>query len=855
MKFHSSHIVKIGLLLPVFVLMACNSKGYQNLNARYNGYFYANQYVNEVYQAIEDQYEYNFNDVLKVFPEIDSSTIQANEEKLDDAFKKSSQVIEWYSGSDWVDDNYIVIGKIRYLRAQFQFARETFQYVYQNSQDDNAKQQALILLMRTYMDNGDFDRAVEVTDYIKREELTAENEIAYKLQLAYLHQVQSDNEALRDALNDVHLDIKDRDLKARVNFILGQLAEKSGDINLAMAYYDEAIKGTPPYELLFHTQIKKQGVQDIRTDAQAEKAYKTFDKLLKDGKNFEYQDKIYYAMGQMEQKRGRYKEAIAHYKTGTQVEQPNQRTQGLSYLRIAEIYYSYYEQYQNASVYYDSTVMKLPKDEENYEAIAKRQEVLKDLVVQLNVIDEKDSLLSLAEMNPVSLDAYLDKYLDEKEAAEKAAEAKERAKNKSSFAGANIAQSGDAPNASSDGSWYFYNDAAISQGQQEFQRAWGNRPLEDNWRRSQKAVIGIASAQPDESPEDEAVEEAVTDEPATPDRADEKAKLLATIPQTEAAKTEARQAVATAYFELGRIYRFGLERLDLSEESYKTLLSKFPETEHRLDALYALYTLSETSDVTTANNYKNTIIADYPDSLIAKLLINPNYLLEKEQRNMELQRVYAEAYDAYEAGNYIVADQKIRSALNDFEDVDFLPTVELLAAMLKGHTENMFAYEKALNEYTEKYPEGQLHDYAKTLLAAINPAKEDIVRSPDFEFSEDFRQQHLVAITFETANNKQADIKAVINAFNQENFADERLNIGYLEFNKEAGTGILFISPFKTKAAAQTYNLLLEKALVDQKPQTDTIFHNFAISQDNFSMLFQSKALEKYLQFNKRFYQ
>ncbi|WP_422007756.1 hypothetical protein [Roseivirga pacifica] len=70
MKFHSSHIVKIGLLLPVFVLMACNSKGYQNLNARYNGYFYANQYVNEVYQAIEDQYEYNFNDVLKVFPRL-----------------------------------------------------------------------------------------------------------------------------------------------------------------------------------------------------------------------------------------------------------------------------------------------------------------------------------------------------------------------------------------------------------------------------------------------------------------------------------------------------------------------------------------------------------------------------------------------------------------------------------------------------------------------------------------------------------------------------------------------------------------------------------------------------------------
>lgn len=854
MKIHSSHIVKICLLLPVLAFMGCNSKGYQNINARYNGYFYANQYVDEVYQAVEDQYEYNFNDVLKIFPEIDSSTIQSNEEKLDDAFKKSSQVIEWYSGSDWVDDNYIVIGKIRYLRAQFQYARETFQYVYQHSQDDNAKQQALILLMRTYMDNGDFEQAVEVTDYIKRESLTPENEVDYKLQLAYYHQMQGDDEALRDALNDVHLDIKERDLKARVNFILGQLAEKSGDLNLAMAYYEEAIKGTPPYELLFHTKLKQLGVQDIRTDAQAEKAYKTFDKLLKDGKNFEYQDKIYYAMGQMEQKRGKYKLAIEHYKTGTAVEQPNQRTQGLSYLRIAEIYYNYYEQYKNASVYYDSTVLKLPKDEENYEAIAQRQEVLQDLVAQLNVIDEKDSLLSLAEMNPVSLDAYLDKYLDEKETKEKAEKAKEKSE-RNTFAGANVVQSGDAPSANSDGSWYFYNQAAVDQGQQEFQRVWGNRPLEDNWRRSQKATIGLSNALPEEEAELPTDEVAAVEEPTAPDRAEEKAALLATIPQTEAEKAQARKEVATAYFELGRIYRFGLERLDLSEESYKTLLSKFPETEHRLDALYALYTLNETADVTAANNYKNTIIADYPDSLIAKLLINPNYLLEKEQRNMELQKVYADAYAAYEAGSYIEADQKIREALNSFEDVDFLPTVELLAAMLKGHTENMFAYEKALKDFSEKYPEGKLHDYAQNLLAAVNPAKDDLVSSPEFEFSEDFKQQHLAAVTFNTANDKESAVRAAVNAFNQENFANERLNIGYLEFDKDRGIGILFISPFKTKAAAQTYNLLLEKALVEQKPQTDTFFHNFAISQDNFSMLFQSKDLERYLEFNKRFYQ
>jgi hypothetical protein len=139
-------------LITGILVSSCGTKAYQNVNARYNGYFYANEYVNQVYQQIEDSYEYNFNDLLKIYPDIDSSTISGNQEMLDDAFKKSSQVIEWYPTSDWVDDNYLVIGQIRYLRAEFQFAVETFQYVYNKSDDAPTRQKALLLLMRTYMD-------------------------------------------------------------------------------------------------------------------------------------------------------------------------------------------------------------------------------------------------------------------------------------------------------------------------------------------------------------------------------------------------------------------------------------------------------------------------------------------------------------------------------------------------------------------------------------------------------------------------------------------------------------------------------------------------------------------------------
>ncbi len=853
MRISQFHINSLLICCLVVLITSCNSKGYQNLNARYNGYFYADQYVNEVYQSIEDAYDYNFNDILKIYPDIDSGTIQGNKEKLDDAFKKSSQVIEWYPNSDWVDDNYLVIGKIRYLRAQFQYAVETFQYVYNKTEDADARQQALILLMRTYMDMDEIDKAKEVIDYIEQENLTVENTLNYRLQSAFLHQRLGEIEEMRDALDDIAEYIPERDLKARVNFILGQLAEREADFPKALAYYTEAISGTPPYELEFHTELRRLAVTDIRSQDQVDKAYKFYDKLLKDGKNQEYQDKIYYSMGRLEQRRGQYQTAITHYLMALEAEQPDPRTQGLASLRIAQIYYDEFENYQYASVYYDSTVMKLPKDEPGFESIEARQKTLKELVTELNTIQKNDSLLALSELSQVSLDAFLDRYLDEKE--EKEREKRKRERSNNSFNGANVVN--DAPTAGgpSDGSWYFYNITAVGQGQLQFQQRWGNRPLEDDWRRSQKIVIGVGtSASVDETEEQEQSTETRERSSSTDDRSEEKQKLIESIPSTAEEKDAANAEIAQALFECGRIYRFGLEREDLSEQSYLNLLERYPQTELRLDALYALYTLNENKNVGVAQNYKDTIIEDYPDSLIAKLLINPDYLIEKEQRNQALQLIYADAYGMYESGNYVEADQVIKKALRDFEDVDFLANVELLSAILKGYTESIYSYEQALNDFSEKYPEGPLYDYAQNLLRTMSPGKKENTNQPSFEFSEDFKQLHLVSVTFNLDLNDTDNLKSFIENFNESNFEKQRLSVGYLQFDETNNTGILFVNSFKTKSAAETYNLALTEALNELERQSDPIFHNFAISRDNFTMLFESKKLDNYLAFNKRFY-
>lgn len=850
-QYPKLHIL-LCLTLSAAFTFSCGTKAYQNLNARYNGYFYASEYLNEVYDQIEDAYDYNFNDLLKIYPDIDSATIQGNQERLDDAFKKSSQVIEWYPGSDWVDDNYLVIGQIRYLRAEFRYAVETFQYVYNKSPDPATQQKALILLMRTYMDMGEIGLANEVMDYIDQEDLTVENAIDYKLLQAFLHQRLGETDDLQKDLEAVVAYIPEKDPRGRAYFILGQLAERSSDYRKAYDYYNQAIKGNPPYELLFHTQLRKMAVTDIKDQDEVEKAYKFYAKLLKDGKNAEYQDKIYYSMGRLEQRRKEYQKAITHYLTALEVEEPDPRTQGLASLRIAQIYYDEFEDYRYSSKFYDSTVVKLPEDEPGYASIVERQEVLQELVKELNIIDKNDSLLALSELSDVQLDTYLDQYLDKKAAVE---EEKRKAENKkqNTFAGTNSAIDA-AADPSSDGTWYFYNIVAVGQGQQEFQKNWGNRPLADDWRRSQKTTVGITSDTEEEVVTDEP--EAVEEEKAeTPNRAAEKEALIATIPSSQTEKDELNKEIANALFESGRIYRFGLEREDLSEESYITLLNRYPESSLRLETLYALYTLNEEKDFNSASNYKQTIISDYPDSLIAKLLINPNYLVEKEQRNQELQRIYAQIYAQYESGSYVEADQMIRETLASFEDVDFLSNVELLSAIIKGRTEGLFSYENALKDFVIKYPEGELHDYAQELLSKVNPAKDDIIVEEDFEFSEDFKQLHLVAVSFNTGIVNTDSLQAKIEAFNNEQFELQRLSTGFLYLDESTNTGIVFINSFKTKSASMTYNLALTEALKEVEHQSDSIFHNFAISRDNFTMLFQSKKLEDYLAFNKRFYQ
>src|SRR6185436_165837 len=131
-------------------------------------------------------------------------------------------------------------------------------------------------------------------------------------------------------------------------------------------------------------------------------ARKSFKKLLKDSKNQDFRDKIYYEMGVFESKQSNLNEAITNYNQAIR-EGTNKQIDGQAYLKLGEIYYDTLKNYQLSQAYYDSAVSSLPPTFENYKAIQARQKVLDEFVKNLNTIAWQDSLLLMAKMDTASL--------------------------------------------------------------------------------------------------------------------------------------------------------------------------------------------------------------------------------------------------------------------------------------------------------------------------------------------------------------------------------------------------------------------------------------------------------------------
>ncbi|WP_143520135.1 hypothetical protein [Reichenbachiella sp. 5M10] len=870
---------KASLLFLIICALACSrcapernnafSNVYHNTSSHYNAYFIANEDIKQIEEIIEESYEWNYNLILPVFAPFDSILAQSYNEQIEHCITKASLAIQLHRGSNWEDNSYLLIGKARFYSLDFVNAIETFKYVNTKGLGDNEKHEALVALMRTFIEYEEINNAIAVSDYLKRENLNKKNLKNLYLTRGYLYQKTDDlNNMVKNLTQAVPLITHGKE-RARINFIIGQVYQSLGFESEAYSYYKETLKSNPEYELAFYTKLNMAQVSRLTKNNDIKKVRKYFRKLLKDRKNEEYKDKIYYEMAQFEVRHYHLELGMSYYNSSIRTSVNNNRQKAHSYWELGKIYYDSLAEYEIAKLYYDSTMSVLPQDEVEYAAIAQRSEVLTNFVKQLDIIHTNDSLLHLASLSTEALNLYLDEYIAQEEQAailrQKAEEKRKKQQASAKQFTGSFGNTEDHTFGSNnyDGSvWYFYNPSSVSRGKSEFVSVWGDRPLEDNWRRSLKP-----SNLTEEAKEGEA---ALSDgrnttpkpkeKPTTKDEEHseggtvsglDKSTLMATVPATAEQQAALLVEIEQALYELGNIYNFDLNEKNNSVETFEILLERFPDTEHKYEVWYLLYLiLEDLQNMPQSEYYKNLLLNQAPESIYAKLILNPNYRAESSMASEKLKKVYAQAYQLYQDENYPEALTLLNDGLAEYPDNDFVDNVQLLKILIHAETESAYTYEAALKNFLKEYEDSELVPHVEMLIKSSEQYQINLVNSSRAQFIKKFNQPHFFVFVYETDTELAHTLPDYFKPLIPKN--QPNMTIGNLLLDEKYS--MILISEFSDKQSALAFDDIVSEQKPSKKINKSGKFYNFVITKENFNIFYQTKELDTYLTFYRKNY-
>ncbi len=867
-----------GLAVVLFIFIgACSSerntftnRAFHNLTAHFNAYYLADVKIKDVENQVLNNYKEDFTQVLPVYIPIDSATIQQNKEILDSARELSSKAIDWHRISKWVDDSYYLLGKIDYLQAQQDDALNAFKYVNSNSKDKNLRHQALISLLRLYVDRKEYENANFTIDYLSKETaISDENRFELFKTLAYYYESRADQNGVIGALDRAVTYAPDKKEESRINFILAQRYQREGLDALAYDFYRKSLDGNPPYERSFFATLYAQQVAELNASKDLRKVRNYYDGLYKDPKNKDLKDVVIYERALFEEKQGDIQLTLELLHQAAKEPGSNPRLKGYIYQKLAEINLQEFKDFRATKYYLDSALTFIRETDPVAISIQEQKKTLDQYVFHVERIQLNDSLTIIAGLSPEEQEAIAQNFIraeEDKLLAE--AKAKEAPKNSNIFNNL-LAFSGKDPGAS----FYFDNGVAMQQGAIEFSRVWGNRPLQDNWRR--RSAIFQTTTQPQQ-------QTGLTDSLASTENPILAAlptmeSLLSNIPNTPEQLSLLNSELEESYFELGKLLYFDFKEVDPSIDNLETLIRTYPETIRKPEAYYLLY-LGQKDSGGNFEQYVGRLNREYPESQYTYSVNNPN-ATSGNLAALESSKGYEQAYNSYYAGQYQQARQLVKATLEEYPLTRNTEKLLLLDIMVTGKLESKERFKGRLETYIENTKDETLVSLARNMLrpllsseelaaltpkdsvtldsaqlASINEAEnlgKEVPADSPYKLNES--QTHIFVIALsrseaEAAKNLLGDLEN----FHASNFPNARLRTGNMNLNQE--NAIYIISPFSNSEKAKEYYQKFSEFKSEGLPET-VQNNSFFISIENFQTLNKTKNTEEYLNFFRTIYQ
>lgn len=770
MKAIHSHIRLLTVaVVAVLLLTGCASQKntsrtrfWHAFHARYNTYYNGAQaYIDASLEKEKGNVD-NFTEIIPLYPVGNKKSREIGKANYDRAIEKSQKAIHRHSirrrpiwdkrrrktekDIEWLNRReynpflwkaWMLMGRSQFHEGNFEEAASTFSYmsrIYRTQPAIYGKARAW--LAKCYTEQDWLYDAEDVIRNMQRDSLhwKAKKEWDYTYANYYIH--TGDYEKAIPYLRQVIRHEMRSKQRARQWFLMGQLETALGHREKAYKAYRNVLRQHPPYELQFNARI---ALTEVMAQGQSKKMISRLKRMAVNDNNAQYLDQVYYAIGNIHLTNGDTIKAIEAYEKGNQKSQRSGVEKGVLLLRLGDIYWEK-ERFSDAHRCYGQALGMIDKDRKDYKELSRRSLILDQLVPHTDAVHLQDSLQELAQMPEAERNEVIDKLIDAykkklKEERRNQAEQANAAQNKG-LEDINTGRTNNntptvAPQVKSD-LWYFYNPTAVQQGKLAFEKLWGKRENEDNWRRSNKTVVEQLTSEDEYTEEQldsirqaeaaaDSLEQTVDSVQNDPLRRE---YYLKQIPFTPEQLDASNAILQQELFQSAVIFKDKMDNLQLAQKYFDRLKNDFPDFDKRDDMWYHLYLLhSRKQEHSLAAVALDTLSTCFPESQWTVLLTNP-YYEENARYGVHLEdSLYAATYDAFKADRLDEVKTNVELSADRFPQGahrDKFIFVEGMTLLNEGNADGCL---DRMTTVVQEYPKSELAEMAGMIVNGVKAGR------------------------------------------------------------------------------------------------------------------------------------
>lgn len=728
----------------------------QNTVTHYNYYFNANNKLNEILEKAKASFKDDYSQLLPFYNYTLDATA-ADSLQLDSISYKSQTGIALHDlRNDWIDNLYLLWGASYYLKKQFDSAYLMFQFInyafaqkekdgyYVNigsRMDGNnafsistkekqglhkkifseppSRNDAFIWQIRNFLAQDQFAEAASLIITLKNDPVFPKrlNNDLEEVQ-AYLFYKQNMWDSAAAHLSNALSNATNKQERARWEYLLAQLYELSGQYKEAEKAFAQAIHHTTDpimdiYARLFSIRVNKDGGENY-----IEKNVATLVKMAKRDKYQDYRDIIYYMAAQMELERNNIDGAQALLLKSTKYASNDPAQRNRAFLQLANLSFIKH-QYRQAYNFYDSLNIGDPSLK-NPEEIASRKKTAVSIANNIEVISRQDSLQRIAAMPEEERKSFVKKIV---RLLRKQRGLKDEGSSGSGSGLPSLTQQAPPPlfpSGSTKGEWYFYNPSLRQKGLTDFKARWGNRPNQDNWRRS-SALNNIIRNNNRIDPSDPGKTGissggSVPDEPAeiTFDGLYEK------LPLTDSLMKKSNDSIQEAQLNIGKLYIQDIEDCNMGTQTLEEVRTRFPEHPKMDEVLFNLYyCYNKNGETGKAAAIKKLMGEKFAGSNLTTIVTtgkNP----ESAGAGSDATKTYEQIYDLFIEGKFEEAIAQKKDADSKYSKNFWTPQLLYIEAVYYIKQRQDSAAKTVLNNIINNFGQSPLAAKATTMIDVLN---------------------------------------------------------------------------------------------------------------------------------------